>query len=599
MRPGLLFLLCLAVLSCRENRANNVEPSLHVPADLDLGFAKVGTREARVVTLESATASIVEIDSVRIEGTSAITVTSAPNGVRALGEASLKLAFAPVEEGEVSGTLVIKSNDADAPEQRVTIHGRGALPTLSAFWRCDDACSAAISANDVTFPPEPSARLRPVDVSGLPRLVLEATGDVDVLLSSLVLQGAGFQFVGNATLPEGGLHIAAGTEQSVAVVFQPADTVHLQFDGTIDVTSDATDAPSAHFAMHGSVRDNLPPTACAGVSRITAAGGAPQDVAFTTTGPLMPRTEITLTPFSTAQDTTCSFDPDDGRAGLSFAWSLTSQPAGSNVALVDATSPNPRFRPVVSGAYTVELALSDAQGHVATAGVTLQIGVQADLVTELAWATQNVDLDLHLVKPGAQPFTAQSDVSGLSLLSGHNSYDWGAPGSAGDPWMLFDSTGEAPLVEDISIEHPDCGSGACTFSLYVHEFRDLRAMSGSAQVCTLSPACSDGEACSCPSGRACVADVAPIDAGVSTSGRCLPSSSATVRIFLRGETTATASVPVVLGAPCQLVHAADVTWPAPGSDAGVVVTPASGSTRYGQRENGALQCAPPYTLQTR
>jgi hypothetical protein len=62
---------------------------------------------------------------------------------------------------------------------------------------------------------------------------------------------------------------------------------------------------------------------------------------------------------------------------------------------------------------------------------------------------------------------------------------------------------------------------------------------------------------------------------------------------------ATASVPVVLGAPCQLVHAVDVTWPAPGSDAGVVVTAATGSMRYGQRENGALQCAPPYTLQTR
>lgn len=598
MRPGLLFLLCVAVWSCRENRANDVRPSLLVPADVDLGFAKVGASEARTVTLEAATATAVDLTSVRVEGTSEITVTAAPDAVKALGEAPLRLTFSPVEEGEVSGTLVISSNDAERPEQRVTVHGRGALPTLSASWRCESACSATLAGNDVTFPPEPTARLRPIDVSGLPRLVLKATGDVDVLLSSLTLSGAGFSFVGNATLPAGGLRIAAGTEQSIAVVFQPADTVHLQFDGAIDLTSDATDTPSAHLTMHGSVRDNLPPTACAGLLRLTPAGGTAQDVAFASAAPVMPRTEVTLSPFSTADDTTCSFDPDDGRAGLSFSWALTSQPAGSTATLVDETTPNPRFRPVVSGAYEVSLALHDAQGHTANATLTVQVGVSAELVTQLTWATPDVDLDLHFVKPGAQPFTAQSDLSGLSLLAGHNSYDWGAPGSAGDPWMLFDSTGGDPRVEAISLQHPDCGSGACTFTVYVHEFRDARAV-GTPQSCTLSSACSDGDACSCPSGQACVADLAPDDAGVSTAGRCLPSTSATVSVFLDGATTASATIPVTLGAPCQLFHAVDVTWPAPGSDAGVVVTAASGSTRYGQRESGALQCAPPYVQQPR
>ena len=598
MRPGLLFLLCVAVLGCRENRANDVRPSLRVPADLDLGFAKVGASEARVVTLEAETATAVDLTSVRVEGTSEITVASAPDQVTALGQASLRLTFSPTEEGEVSGTLIIESDDAEHPEQRVTLHGRGALPTLSATWRCESACSATIAGNDVTFPPEPSARLRPIDVSGLPRLALKATGDVDVLLSSLTLSGAGFSFVGNATLPPGGLRIAAGTEQSLAVVFQPADTVHLLFDGAIDLTSDATDAASARFTMHGSVRDNLPPTACAGLLRLTPAGGTPQDVAFGSAAPVMPRTEVTLSPFSTPDDTTCSFDPDDGRAGLSYAWSLTSQPPGSTATLVDATTPFPRFRPVVSGAYAVTLALQDAQGHTANASVTVQVGVAADLVTQLTWSAPRVDLDLHFVKPGAQPFTAQSDLSGLSLLAGFNSYDWGSPGSDGDPWMLFDSTGGDPRVEAISLEHPDCGAGACTFGVYVHEYRDTRAV-GTPQSCTLTTACRDGEACNCPAGQACVADLAPDDAGVSSAGRCLPSTAATVSVFLHGETAATAELPVTLGAPCQLLHAVDVTWPAPGSDAGVVITAASGAARYGQRANLALECAPPYVLEPR
>ena len=64
-----------------------------------------------------------------------------------------------------------------------------------------------------------------------------------------------------------------------------------------------------------------------------------------------------------------------------------------------------------------------------------------------------------------------------------------------------------------------------------------------------------------------------------------------VRVFLRGSATAAVSVPLVLGAPCQMIHAADVVWPMRGSDAGIQVTAASGVTRYGVR-SGGLQCAP-------
>ena len=51
-------------------------------------------------------------------------------------------------------------------------------------------------------------------------------------------------------------------------------------------------------------------------------------------------------------------------------------------------------------------------------------------------------------------------------------------------------------------------------------------------------------------------------------------------------------MPLSLGAPCHMVHAADVTWPMRGSDAGVLVTAAQATTRYGVRSGGGLQCAP-------
>src|SRR5690606_9284171 len=130
----------------------------------------------------------------------------------------------------------------------------------------------------------------------------------------------------------------------------------------------------AQFSLEGALRDNVAPTVCAGVHTVTPAGGSPQAVSFSSPGLIPPRAEVTLSAFSTDSDVTCTFDADDGRAGLTYVWTLTQQPTGSAVELLDATGPTPRLRPVLPGQYRATLQVSDVQGHNTSTQVAFNVG---------------------------------------------------------------------------------------------------------------------------------------------------------------------------------------------------------------------------------
>lgn len=64
---------------------------------------------------------------------------------------------------------------------------------------------------------------------------------------------------------------------------------------------------------------------------------------------------------SVTLDGTGSNDPD-GNTPLSFAWSITSQPAGSTAVLSDPTASMPSFTPDKVGDYTIQLVVTDTLG---------------------------------------------------------------------------------------------------------------------------------------------------------------------------------------------------------------------------------------------
>jgi hypothetical protein len=110
-----------------------------------------------------------------------------------------------------------------------------------------------------------------------------------------------------------------------------------------------------------------------------------------------------------------------------------------------------------------------------------------------------------------------------------------------------------------------------------------------------------------------VAD-APGDAGVGFGpGKCYLAPKPVVRVFVFGGVTPIATIPlapqtVLLGAPCQLWHVADIDWPGRAligslpdggtpppavrviGESGAAITPALAN--FGQRQTGSLACRP-------
>ena len=634
MNGALAFATLALLASCREQKVQKIAPTLAVEAlSVDFGPVRVGTVSDRPFALSAANGADVQLPSVTLEGDAAFTLDPPPTSLRGTTSELLTVHFSPVSAGDVTSELVIRSDDELKPEVRVTLTGCGAYPKVTLEVSCDVAarCEATVASAPprIDFAPEPFVRLRPIEPSTLPVLKLRSTGEVPAVLTGLSLAGvdrAAFSFVGNAALPDGGLVLAPAQEASVPVQFRPTSDSQQAYAGEVRLQTDDPTALLTVIPLTGNLRPNFPPVVCVNVSRVSPVGapvrdydspaawaqamGADGGVDLTASRDVPPRAEVTLSALSSADETSCTADPEDGRLGLSWSWRLTSTPSGSAApALTNANTPRATLRPSATGLYTAELTVTDSQGNVGVASLTFEVAVKNDLVVQLDWSgSAGVDVDLHLVRPGASVFSpfapldgglTSGDMNGYAATSRPDggTFDWGFPGPFDDPRLNFDDTGSGALLENISLNGPEndpaCATAPCTYGVFVHGFRDARTDAGIVS-CLVDggPGCLDGEACDCANGTVCVASSAPAGSSPSGAGRCLSPVAPVVRVFLKGSATASLSVPLVLGAPCQTLHAVDVTWPARGSDAGVQVISRQAVTRYGVRSGGNLQCAP-------
>lgn len=626
--------LAFVASSCRENKVQKIAPTLAVEVlGLDFGPVRVGKTADLTLSLSAANGADVQLTFVTLEGDATFTVETPPTSVRGLTSEVLTLHFSPVAAGDLTSTLVIRSDDELKPEVRVELKGRGAFPRLELVVGCETAamCEAMVTNGppSISFAPEPFVRLRPIDPTTLPVLRLRSTGEVPAIVTGLSLEGvdrAAFSFVGNAALPDGGLVLSPNMEASVPVQFRPLSDSQQAYAGEVRLVTDDPLALLTLIPIAGNLRPNFPPRVCANVSRVSPVGAQPRDydspsawdevrdadggVNLSATRDVPPRAEVVLSALSSPSEAFCTTDPEDGRLGLTWAWRLTSTPSGSTPPVLNnANTPRATLRPSATGLYTAELTVTDSQNNIGTTTVTFEVAVKNDLVVQLDWTGSNgVDLDLHLVRPGSTTFApfaqpdggrVSGDMNGYSATSRADggTFDWGFSGVFDDPRLNFDDTGSGALLENVSLNGPEgddlCASGPCTYGVFVHGFRDARNDAGVVScVVDGGAGCLDGESCGCANGTVCVALNAPLGAAALGAGRCLSPVAPVVRVFLRGSATPALTVPLILGAPCQTLHAADIVWPQRGSDAGVQVTTATGVTRYGVRSNGGLQCAP-------
>lgn len=595
-----------------------VQPSLTTtPTGLDFGKVKVGAVATRVLTLTARTAAPVTISSITVEGASAskFALGAVPSTIEAGGSKALAVTFAPDAVAAFPARLNIKSDDPDHPSLLVAMAGEGAQAQIEVTLDCtaQHQCTDTVQADPlgIDFGQEPMTRAVQVDPTMLPTVVVVNAGDVALQINSLVFGGTdatAFRFGGNNVFPDGGFMLDPGTGFNVPLVFVPTSAAQSAYAGSFTVNSDDPAQPSVTIDLQGTLAPNTPPLTCANIIRArdestgeardyTSAASWAQAMGATVdlsgVRDLRPGEQVTFSAISDDSDVTkCSGDAEDGRTGLTFAWTLLSDPTGVVNRPLGTTPQLAQYFTLV-GAYAMQLTVTDTRG--ASTSTTLQFAVsfKRDLVVQLEWAGYaDVDLDLHLVRPsavdGGDAFTgafsffeaADGNTSGdmngyavktvLPAHAGFN-FEWGEPGNADDPVLDRDEKGSGlPPEESITLNAPEhdlgCDAG-CTYPVLVHYFEDKRTPS-SPTACVIddSPGCHDGEACTCPVNQRCVAD-APGDAGTPFgAGKCFLAPKPVVRIFAFGGATPIATIPlapeaVLLGAPCQLWHVADIDWP--------------------------------------
>ena len=165
---------------------------------------------------------------------------------------------------------------------------------------------------------------------------------------------------------------------------------------------------------------------------------------------MIPLQSITL-------DGTNSYDPDGYI--ISYHWWIEGHPSGSFAELIPDSSPTPRFTCDLAGTYSINLKVTDnAFAESEVDNVRFECIPNEMLHIQLVWDTDDVDLDLHLVKPdGVYWDTSGGDCFYKTCIPTDDNPDPVDWGSNGHPSMDRDDTnGYGP--ENINLDDPGTGT---------------------------------------------------------------------------------------------------------------------------------------------
>ncbi|MGC4114050.1 MAG: choice-of-anchor D domain-containing protein [Myxococcales bacterium] len=606
---GLAALLAVVGAGCQEDAIVAAAPDIRVSAGrLDFGLVQTGTAAWKPVSVENLGRVRLDLDRVAIEddpaapggGSAFVLMQAAPTEV--VSEATLEVVFAPTALGDYQARLTIESDDPDPGDRLkvVTLAGRGATALVRLVPECASPCSefaATLAPPAIDFGSRLPLRRGASGVvvePAWPTVTLINDGELPLRLSGAALKGdPGFGTI--ESLNAQGLVVEPGGSHILHVTFDPQQASSAPLAASLVLTTDDPAVPTASVSLTGQLLPNQPPQACASIVEVRQPDGStsyPRDEAgafafggFVSVQPgdqtlvhlsaFSDHFQPGLHPFEASQgdESLCTTDLEDGREALAYQWSVIERPSGSANEVIDATSPEPLFRPDAIGHFVIRLTVTDPWGALATADVAFDALPVRDLAAQLSWAYQpGVDLDVHLVKPGPCgdkadcTFDRRGDIDGYLAARTSGFFDWGLPGVAwDDPRLDMDDQGDKSLLEIVSLNYPQldpaCRHARCTYDVYVHFFKDWRAASYSAPACPGRP-CQGGTACGCPE----------IGAGrdsVCVSGRCVTPVRPAVKLFLQPTPTkpgAALEVPAKgedfsLPGPCVLWHVARVQWP--------------------------------------
>lgn len=129
---------------------------------------------------------------------------------------------------------------------------------------------------------------------------------------------------------------------------------------------------------------------------------------------------------------------------LSYAWSFTSKPAGSNAVLSDTTSSHPTFTPDIDGSYVINLVVNDGKIDSAQSVVTIKSVTDLRLLFSMIIARTGTSIDGY-VQPGSSFSSNIKNISNETfILSKYEITNGGNPVSSTTNASLLNNNLLAP-----------------------------------------------------------------------------------------------------------------------------------------------------------
>jgi hypothetical protein len=384
------------------------------PGSLSFGDVMVGSSSTLPVTLASTGTAPVTIDSDTLTGTG-LTVSGAtfPLTLSPQQTASLKVKFAPVSKGVVSGVLTINSNSSTNAMTTVNLSGTGEAAVVNTPML--NVSPGSLSFGNVT-----------VGSSSTLPVILASTGTAPVTINSDTLTGAGLT-VSGAVLP---LTLSPQQTVSLAVKFAPASKGAAA--GVLTINSNSSINATATVSLSGTGAAAVAVTSTLTVSPGSLSFG---DVTVDSSSTL----PVTLTSTGTAPVTINS----DTLAGTGLTLSGAAFPVTLNPQL--AITLDVSFAPTTTGATTGSLTISSnsSTNPTATVGIT---------GTGQAAATAH-GVDLSWNAPSSSP----DPVAGYNVYrspSGSSAYQL-LNSSVNSPTTYVDNTVQSGVAYDYIVESVD------------------------------------------------------------------------------------------------------------------------------------------------
>lgn len=396
----------LALVACGTDRTRATFPQLVLSGDaLDFGAVPVlNDKRLELSVTDVGRATLTVSRAFVKEAGTPFVVAEAPTEVVSGDTLPIQVDFTPPLEQSYAATLVIESNDSEAPTVEVALSGQGSTravmemePSTLGFGRVAE-CTAAVKS-----------------------LVVKSRGTADLIVQEIGFadgSSGAFSFVGSTKTPS---VVKAGGQIELLIKYTVPQGAPADAHAQVRLRGTDPDRPEVLLALSGQV--NRAP-----VPVIKDLGnGAPG--------------------MTVALDGSGSSDPD-ADLPLAYQWTLRQKPLGVTTAIASPAQAvtSMQLDASVPGSYEVQLDVRDSTGvsSCKSARATVVAAPAQKLLVEMFWNNAVTDIDLHVLRvPTAQVGTAPDDC-----FYANPAPDWGVAGDhSDDPELLRDAlTGYGPEV---------------------------------------------------------------------------------------------------------------------------------------------------------